>query len=104
MYLILAYQSIRLLLKRHRRQGGYAGMLLYSLFMLSVTVVWFCVGAKWSSVDFLEGATNPAVFETLQCSPLGIAKDVFATFLVWTSDGLMVRTTSLTYARVGIGY
>jgi hypothetical protein len=94
MYLVLAYQSIRLLYQRHRRQrGGQTGMLLYSLFMLAITTIWFCVGAKWSSVPFIDGAQDPELFATLQCSPLGIAKDVFATLLVLASDGLLVWRT-----------
>lgn len=90
LYIALAVLALNLLRKRRESSSGTMLMIGYTSGMLLLTSAWYVAGATYSARDLIDGARNPARWDTLQCSPAGIAKDVLATLLVFSSDGLMV--------------
>lgn len=64
--------------------------LLYVGLMFAVQTVYYIAGSKWSEIEFVETAIDPAAFATQLSSNLSLLKNTLYTINIWLSDGFIV--------------
>ncbi|KAJ7506559.1 hypothetical protein B0H11DRAFT_1971785 [Mycena galericulata] len=90
-YVVLAYQCIRRLVKRTQRWTiGLVALLIYTILLFSLQTVYFVAACKWSEIEFVETQVNPAVFASQQSSMLAVLKDTVYTVNIWVADAFIL--------------
>ena len=90
MYVVLAGICLYFQLQ-HRQQskGGYV-LIVYTCAMFVSSTIYFCFGAKWSEIEFVETTANTAAFASALSSQLAITKDTASCVTIWLADSLIV--------------
>jgi hypothetical protein len=108
MYVIMAWLSIYFLLRRHRPTRGRTITILYTAFMLVITVAWYipscCCAMTVPDIDLLRFFCSAIVAEgqlleppapLWYCSATNQAGNVMSQLQFWGSDALLVSLVFL---------
>ncbi|KAJ7781726.1 hypothetical protein DFH07DRAFT_728698 [Mycena maculata] len=86
-YVVLAYQCIRRLVRRTQTWTlGRVALLTYTSLLFALQTIYFVAGCKWSEIEFVESSVDPAVFASQQSSMLAVLKDTVYTVNIWVAD------------------
>ncbi|KAJ7771054.1 hypothetical protein DFH07DRAFT_804692 [Mycena maculata] len=99
-YVVLAYQCIRRLIGRTQTwTTSRVALLTYTSLLFAVQTIYFVAACKWSEIEFVETAVDPAVFASQQSSMLSVLKGTGYTINIWFADAFILYRAYIVWGR-----
>ncbi|KAJ7185523.1 hypothetical protein C8R46DRAFT_1060845, partial [Mycena filopes] len=90
-YIVLAYQCIRRLIRRTKKwTTGRAALLAYTVLLFMLQTIYFVAGCKWSEIEFVETTVDPAIFASQHASVLAVLKATVYIVNIWMADAFIL--------------
>ncbi|KAJ7705444.1 hypothetical protein B0H17DRAFT_856570, partial [Mycena rosella] len=99
-YIVLAYQCIKRLLRRtDKRTSGCVALLAYTVLLFVLQTIYFVAGCKWSEIEFVEAPVDPAVFASQQSSMLSVLKGTVYSINIWVADAFILYRAYIIWGK-----
>jgi len=93
MYVVLAGICIYFQLQHRQQTKGRYILIIYTCAMFVSSTIYFCFGAKWSEIEFVESTANTAAFASALSSQLALTKNTASVVNIWLADSLILYRT-----------